>query len=992
MKELNNKLLVSNLNTYSHYSLLSSTLSVDDIIDFAINNNQQYVSLTDTNLYCAIEFYKKATKNNLKPIIGLDISYQEFNLIIFAKNFDGYKNLIKISSFINKNETFELDDYLSNVFIVNKLNSNYQTDKVNVYYFDQKNPNRIAINTVRYINQEDDLIYNSMQYILNAKVIEDESELYSDNNYSLLTFDQLEKQFDEIAIANLNNEIKDINLEIKLNEFHLIKYPINDKKLNSKTYLRQLCLDGLNQKIQNEVIDSKSRKVYEERMDYELNIIDSMKFNDYFLVVQDFIAFAKSNNIVVGPGRGSAAGSLVAFLLGITEVDSIKYNLLFERFLNPGRVSMPDIDIDIMDVRRNEVIEFIFEKYGYDHVAHIVTFQRIKSKMAIRDVGRILKIDLKIINNICKLITMDFDDDLIGAIDNIKGLKQFADSYPMLFQISSKLIGCPRQTGLHAAGIVLSDVKLSEIVPTQFGSGGEVATQFSMEYLEELGLLKMDLLGLTNLSTIASIKKLINFLHKIDIDFNKMNLEDKKVFEYLSQGNTIGIFQLESPGMTNLVKKLKPVSIEEISICSAMFRPGPQQNIPSFLARRNKQEKVDYIHDSLKDILEPTNGIIVYQEQVINIVQRVGGFTTSEADIFRVIISKKHADQLEDFKKKFEIKAIENGYSKKEFDNIYNYIYTFANYGFNHSHSISYSLISYWLVYLKYYYPVEFMITLMSTFEGSAGKVEMLIEECKRLNINVLPPSINTSMKSYSLKKRDILMGFNSIKGIGEETSKKIIAAREKTKDKKFSSYIECVKELTLNGVGMSTIETLIYSGMLDCFNHSRNYLLNNLEELVSLSKQIKGNGEFLFDPILKKEGDFDNVISQETFILKQFELIGYDFNQSNSAKQNNVETIELNDAQKEILSKYNLVDFDNINGEFADCLVTVKSIRQIKTKQGKDMAFISLLDVNNKKMDVACFNAAYLNGYLETNGKQYIVLIKMADRGNQLLKVKEIL
>ncbi|WP_412032163.1 DNA polymerase III subunit alpha [Malacoplasma muris] len=989
MKE--NKNLVANLNTYSHYSLLSSSLSCDDIIKFALDNKQKYVCLTDTNLYCAIEFYKKAVKFNLKPVIGLDINYKNFSLLIIAKNFNGYKNLIKISSHISKSEDFDLENYLSNVFIVNKIGSEYYANGVSIYTFDQGKDNRIAVNTAKYLKQTDNIIVTAMKYVLESKVVENLDDLDMYKNLELKNFSFLENNFDKVSIENLNKEILNVNLDIPLNEFHLIKYPI-DSKHTSKTFLKKLCDDKLNQKIQDGIIDSKNRKEYETRIEYELEIINSMNFNDYFLIVQDFISYAKDNDIIVGPGRGSSSGSLVAFILGITEVDSLKYNLLFERFLNPGRVSMPDIDIDIMDTRRNEVIEYLFEKYGYNHVAHIVTFQRIKSKMAIRDIGRILNIDLKIINNISKLLSQEFDDDLLGAIKNIKGLKPYYDEYKVLFDISSKIIGAPRQTGLHAAGIVLSDVSLDEIVPTQFGANGENSTQFSMDYLEELGLLKMDLLGLTNLSTISNIQRLIKYIYKKNIDLNKINLEDKKVFDYLSKGNTIGIFQLESPGMTNLVKKLKPQSIEDISLCSAMFRPGPQQNIPSFLARRNKLEDVTYVHESLKDILEVTNGIIVYQEQVITIVQRVGNFTASEADIFRRIISKKHGDELDDFKKQFEKRALKNGYTKADFDKIYNYIYTFANYGFNHSHSIAYSLISYWLVYLKYYYKTEFMITLMIAFEGTSSKIEIFIEECKKLDIKVLPPNINQSLKNFSLKGRDILMGFNSIKGIGEETSKKIISARDKIKNKKFNNYIECVKELSISGVGQSTIETLIYAGMFDCFDLEREYMLLNLPQLIMDCKQIKKNGEFLFEPILQDVSSFKDRIKKETINNKFIELIGYDFFNENDIL-NNVNKNETNftESQQNIIDKYNLVCLNDIDNskEFVECLVKIKGIRKIKTKNGKDMAFISFIDNSSTKLDVACFNSLYLNDYFKSD-IWYIVLLKTGDKGYQLLKVKE--
>ena len=723
-------------------------------------------------------------------------------------------------------------------------------------------------------------------------------------------------------------------------------------------------------------------KEYLERIDYELSSINDMGFDNYFLIVQDFIQEAKNRNILVGPGRGSSAGSLVAYVLGITAIDSIKYGLVFERFLNPGRISMPDIDTDIMDSRRDEIINYLFEKYGYDHVAHIVTFQRIKSKMAIRDIGRILKIDLKIINKITKLIPVDYDENLESAINNIKELNEYAEVYSDLFNISKKIIGCPRQTGLHAAGIVLSKKSLNQIVPIQFGVNNEIVTQFSMEYLEDLGLIKMDLLGLTNLTTIYSILKLIAFLHNIEIDLYKLNLNDQDVFLDATKGNTLGIFQLESIGMTSVVKQMKPKSIEDISLCSALFRPGPMQNIGSFIARRNGQEKITYIDERTKSILTSTYGIIVYQEQVISMVQNIAGFSTSEADIFRRIISKKQGSELEEFKKKFYTQAKKNNYSEQELDKIYNYIYTFANYGFNHSHSFAYSLISYWLLWLKHYYPVEFMVTLLTSFEGNMSKTEIYVNECQRLNISVLRPDINYSMKNFSLKGNKILFGFNSIKGIGEETSKKIIRIRENQKNKKFISYIDAVKALASNGIGQSTLETLIYAGCFSSFKESRIYMLENLSEIISVSNTLKNDGTFLFEPKLKDIKDDDSKIN--FYLEKEIELIGVNFN-----KKENVVVSE-NDLTK--FSYYKLKNFNEINSndDFVNSLVIIKSVKLKKMKNGRDMAFIKAIDANNESQDLACFNGEiFLKDKLLVDQK-YIVTLKIASRGNQLVKIKE--
>jgi DNA polymerase-3 subunit alpha len=455
--------------------------------------------------------------------------------------------------------------------------------------------------------------------------------------------------------------------------------------------LQSKCRDGLKQRLGSTNAPIK----YIERLKKELTIIDQMHFDDYFLVVQDYVNFAKRSGILVGPGRGSAAGSLVAYVLGITEIDPIEHDLIFERFLNPSRQTLPDIDIDFMDNRRNEIVEYLFDRYGNNHVAHIVTFQRMKAKMAIRDAGRILGIELPIINNISKLISVQYDLDLSNAIKTSKALASFANKYADLFDIAQKIANFPRQIGLHAAGVIITNTRLDDVIPIQSSTDGINATQYSMEYLEPLGLIKMDILGLVNLTTINETIKLIKKEQSKNVDLSKINLHDKKVFDQLSNGNTIGIFQLESLGMRNLIMKIKPTSIEDISITSALFRPGPQKNIPDYLKNKAQPNNIQYLNDDFKEVLSSTYNIIIYQEQVIEIVQRVAGFTLAEADLFRRAISKKDANKLNQLRKQFIVGAQKNKYSEIEINKIFDFIYEFANYGFNHSHSLAYSYVSY---------------------------------------------------------------------------------------------------------------------------------------------------------------------------------------------------------------------------------------------------------------------------------------------------------
>lgn len=973
MKE--NKPLVLNLNTYSHYSLLNSTLSIDKIIDFAISQGQKYVALSDNNMYGAMDFYLKCIKKNLKPLIGLHVLYQKFNFIAYAKNFKGYQNLLKISSAIMcEDENFDVLKHLDNTFIID-FENNVKVDGVNIYQTSE-----IAFNTAHYHLPQETKIFNALKMIKDNKVCNDEEVLNFDNNSHLLDLDTFVKRFSEKQIIALNQEIINVDLQIVFEKNNIIEYK-NQEKISSKAFLKKLCESGLNNKILENEIDQKRKQEYEDRLNEELTVIDSMGFNDYFLVVQDFVNEAKNKGILVGPGRGSAAGSLVSFLLSITAVDPIKYNLLFERFLNPGRVSMPDIDIDIMDTRRQEVVDYIFSKYGYDHIAHIVTFQRIKAKMAIRDVGRILAIDLKEINRICKLIPNEYDENLIGAIESVNELKAYKKDYQTLFEISSAIIGCPRQTGIHAAGIVLSKKPLNEIIPIQRSVNKEITTQFSMEYLEDLGLIKMDLLGLTNLTTIYNVIKLINMIHQVDFALDKINLEDKAVFLDAQKGNTLGIFQLESPGMTATVKKVKPNSIEDISICSALFRPGPMQNIKSLVDRRNNVEPIEYIDEKNKDILKDTYGIIVYQEQVINLVKNIANFSPYEADMFRRLISKKKGDELEKFKDKFFASAEKNGYQKEELEKIYSYIYTFADYGFNHSHSFAYSLISYWLLYLKHYYPIEFMTVLMMSSEGNTTKVPVYLKECERLNIKVLKPNILISDKNLSLYKRCILFGLCAIKGIGQETAKKIVNIRNQFK---FEDFLTTTASLMNNGIGISTIETLIYAGTFDVFNLNRKTMLASLQDISQASGF--GNDKQMLEKLVSLNKLECNVKEQETFLEKEKTLVGIVFEDEQKKSLNDLETLNK-------YKKFNVKPINEIKDidVFFDSIITIKSFNIKKTKRNTNMLFLKIIDVFNNAIEVCSFTKEIIEKINDFDlTKKYLATFKTSSFRLTLLKIKQ--
>lgn len=627
-----------NLNVHSYYSLLMSSISIDDIISFALKHNQKYVSLIDINvMYGTIEFYQKAINNGLIPIIGLQIEYQDKKVILIAKNNNGYKSLIKISSFVMTNQQFQLENNLDGLYvIVDDIDKcEWLKNHYGSFSYDQNAKSPIAIRDCFYENPKDIEYVKILKAIKEGLVYDQVKDDKSFDDMFMLDENQAKSIFNEESLNNLVKLVSSCQWTLEFyKQRHLVKY---DPKNNSLILLQQMCVEGLKKRLNSNEAPIK----YIERLKNELSVIHQMGFDDYFLVVQDYVSFAKENGILVGPGRGSAAGSLVAYTLGITDIDPIQNNLIFERFLNPQRQTMPDIDIDFMDDRRNEVVEYIYNRYSANNVAHILTFQRMKSKMALRDVCRVFEFDLKLVNMITREFSMEFDLDIQGAIAKKKAIASYSEKYPQIFKIATKLLNFPRQIGQHAAGVIISDDPLNTIIPIQLSTDNIYSTQYSMEYLESFGLIKMDILGLVNLSTINQCLQLIEQTKGIKLHLDEIPLDDKQVFKQLSDGNTSGIFQLESPGMRNLIMRIKPKDIEDISITSALFRPGPQKNIPTYLANKANKDNIQYLNDDFKEVLSSTYNIIIYQEQVIQIVCRVANFSLAEADLFRRAISKK---------------------------------------------------------------------------------------------------------------------------------------------------------------------------------------------------------------------------------------------------------------------------------------------------------------------------------------------------------------
>ena len=938
-----------NLLTHSYFSLLMSSMSIDDIINYAIKNEQKYVCLTDfKNMYSAMEFYNKAHANNLIPIIGLHITYNEEEIYLIAKNIVGYQNLLKISSKIMTNEKYDIKDYVNSLFVIaNDIDKiSWLEQKDNGFSLNQNKTNPIAARPCFYETKEDVIYIKALNAIANEKKIEDyENDESFDNQYFLSEI-EAKKMFSKESLDNLNKVIENSSWELELNKkYFMIKF---QSEKQSNILLQTMCVSALNKLFGNK---DKIPKEYLYRLKYELDTINKMGFDDYFLVVQDYVNYAKNNGIIVGPGRGSSAGSLVAYLLGITIVDPIKNNLIFERFLNPERLTMPDIDVDFMDDRRNEIVQYLFNKYSKNNVAHIIIFQRMKAKMVIRDVGRILSMNRSIIDSICKLLNENFDI-LDQNSKASKEFKKYQEQYPKLFKLALKLQNFPRQIGLHAAGVVLSSINLIDIVPIQESADGLLCTQYSMEYLESLGLIKMDILGLINLTTLNQAIINIEKNHNKKINLYKIPLNDSKVFNYISQGHTTGIFQLESTGMTNLVMRIKPKNIEDISICSALYRPGPQKNINTFLKNRNSPKQIRYLNDDIKKILEPTSNIIIYQEQVIQMVQKIAAFSLADADLFRRAISKKQVDKLSSLKKSFIEGGIKNGYTQEKVEEIFDYIFEFANYGFNHSHSLAYSYISYWLAYIAYYYPLEFYSTLLTSNDASIEKVIQYINEAKNVGIKVLPPDINLSEYSFSVfNKEEIVLGFNMTKGIGISACEKIIKTRNLQKEKKFKNLMLCIRDLKNNGLSFNIVKLLTESGCFNSLNkeHDLFWLINNIKVIYDNCDKIGLDGK----PIISMKFNDSKPTNDDIFAInqKQYQLLGISFVDHPIIKIKS----KFNDLKIHTLKQ---ITNDNKNSFFRTICMVV-GIREITDRTGKKMAFVKIED-ETKMSNAIIFGTVY--------------------------------
>ncbi|ALM28348.1 DNA polymerase III subunit alpha [Bacillus altitudinis] len=974
------------LQVHSGYSLLSSAAKVEELVLKAKELGYQALALTDDHvMYGTVEFYKECKTHGIKPIIGLTASVfideqetEAYPLILLAKNNEGYQNLIKISSVLKSKSKTGLKEkwlkaYHHGLIAITPGVSGYietllQHDQLDeardaashlkdlfgeehvylaVQPFQQDeelshklrelskraNIPLVATGDVHYIHQEDKTAYTCLKAIKAGQQLSEIEEDQGDKHFR--STEEMMKWFgdDPELLARTVEIANRCEVDLNLGQTKLPTYPTPDQS-TADQFLRRVCQEGMKRR------QIASNDTYIKRLEYELSIIQKMNFSDYFLIVWDFMKYAHDHGIVTGPGRGSAAGSLVAYVLFITDVDPIRHGLLFERFLNPERISMPDIDIDFPDTRRDEIISYVKDKYGDMHVAQIVTFGTLAAKAALRDVGRVMGIDSKAADRLAKLIPSKPGTTLKEAVtvsSELKTLLQQSEELQRVFQTALKVEGLPRHTSTHAAGVVLSEEPLTQVVPIQEGHDGVYLTQYAMNYLEDLGLLKMDFLGLRNLTLIESIKNQIERQENVHINFSDISYEDQKTFDLLSAGDTTGIFQLESQGMRQVLRRLKPSSLEDIVAVNALYRPGPMENIPLFIDRKHGRVKVSYPHPDLYDILKDTYGVIVYQEQIMLIAAKMAGFKLGEADLLRRAVSKKDKKVLDEERSHFVEGCLKKEYPVNIANDVYDLIVKFANYGFNRSHAVAYSMIGFQLAYLKAHYPLYFMCGLLTSVIGNEDKVAQYFYEAKEKGISVLKPSINKSEFPFTVEKGEIRYSLRAIKNVGVSAVKDIYRARQ---EKPFEDLFDFCARVSTKSVNRKTIEALIFSGAMDELHPNRASLLASIDIALDHVSFLTPEDQldFLGDTTFPLELKYAEIEEMPLVDLLQFEKEALGLYLSNHPVQAYRDRLRENGAVEII----RLSSYIKRKISMGGLLTKVKSIR---TKNGQSMAFVTFGD-----------------------------------------------
>ena len=916
----------THLHVHTEYSLLDGSAKIKELVERVKELGMNSIAITDHGaMYGAIDFYKAAKETGIKPIIGCEVyvangsrlvkdnknAYQYTHLVLLAENNEGYQNLIKLVSYgfidgfyykprIDKEllKKYHKGIIASSACIAGAvardiLTVSYEKAKQTALeyqeifgegnYFlelqdhglkEQKIVNEalrkihtetgipmICSNDSHYIYKEDNIPHDILLCIQTGKTVHDENRMrYEGGQYYVKSIDEMYDLFpeDKEALENTQRIADRCNVEFVFHDLKLPRFDVPEGK-TAKQYLRELCYAGFAEKYTDASEDLK------RRLDYELNTIETMGYVDYFLIVWDFIKFSKDNGIIVGPGRGSAAGSIVSYCLSITTIDPIAYDLIFERFLNPERVSMPDIDVDFCYERRQEVIDYVIQKYGEDHVAQIITFGTMAAKAAIKDVGRALAMPYADVDRVSKMIPTELGMTIDKALKMNTELKKAYDNEEntrYLIDMSKRLEGLPRHASTHAAGVVICRDAVMDYVPLN-SNDGAITTQYTMNTLEELGILKMDFLGLRTLTVIQNAVKEIERIHGISIDIDNINQKEPEVYQLIAQGKTEGVFQLESPGMKQFLRELQPSNLEDLIAGISLYRPGPMDFIPKYIKGKREKDNIQYTHISLEPILKATYGCIVYQEQVMQIVRDLAGYSLGRSDLVRRAMSKKKADVMAQERKNFiygigeEVPGcIKNGIPEEIAAKIFDEMTDFAKYAFNKSHAACYAVVGYQTAWLKTHYPVEFMAALMTSVMDRTDKIAGYIDECKKMDISLLPPDINEGFSHFSVSEGKIRFSLSAIKNVGKNTIKALVAEREK--NGAYTSLTDFCSRMESGELNKRSLESLIKAGALDSLGGLRaQYMAVYQNVLDGIAQSRKNNLEgqmSLFDMVEQEQ------------------------------------------------------------------------------------------------------------------------------------------
>ena len=1001
----------NHLKVHTQYSICEGAIRIDDLADYCKSNKIKSIGLADSyNLCGALEFSEKISKAGTHPIIGTQINLNISDIIgkvtLYATSEEGYKNLTKLSSssylknnamkepscdlkdLIDNNEglillTGNSTNFFGKLFYKNKLKDfnqilnslkNYFKDRLYIEIqrhneFQEKNFENyllsiskslqlplIATQEVFYLEKDMYEAHDALICIGEKSFIDDKNRFKYNNQHYFKSQEELEQIYSDIPEALKNNYNFHLRFNFKPKKSKPILPSIASEESGSpEEELTKLAKLGLENRLENfiskknkNLSKNQIKEIYEDRLNHEIDIINSMDYASYFLIVSDYIKWAKKNSIPVGPGRGSGAGSLVAYSLDITDLDPIEFDLIFERFLNPDRISMPDFDIDFCEEKRDQVFEYLKKKYK-NGVAHIITFGKLKARMVLRDVGRVLGLSYGHVDRICKMVPFDPSRPLTlqESIDREPRFKEEVKNnvkVKKLLELSLKLEGLNRNMATHAAGVVIAGDKLAEQFPLYMDYSSNLtlpSTQYDMYSSENAGLVKFDLLGLKTLTVIDNTIKRLK-LKKIDLDISKINQKDEKVFSMLSTGETTGLFQLESAGMREAIKQMKPNKFDDIIALVALYRPGPMSNIPIYNDCKNGIKEPDYIHPTLKEILTPTYGIIIYQEQVMQIAQTLAGFTAGEADILRRAMGKKKKAELDKQKERFINGALKNGIAKDVANFVFTKIEPFAQYGFNKSHAAAYALIAYQTAYLKTYHKEDFIAATMSTELTNTSKLREFVEELKKLKIEIVKPSINKCFSDFRAIKGKLVYGLGAIKNVGYEAISNIINEREKNGS--FKSLVDFINRVKIKDVNKLQLEGLVKAGVFDEFDKDRGKIFNSIPKIIQQIKNINDDKDnhqanlFADDNNNRTEFEFLQSTSwkQKELLSEEFKAVGFYLTNHPLNEYDDIFN------QLNITSYYEFYKKENIEGLVAG---TIMSIQEKKSAKGTPYAIVKFTD-----------------------------------------------